>query len=112
MAGRVARGQSRDLPRRRSSEPRRRLVAYALRRRRDDRRGEGGGMILLTPDLHAALRANAAARRDAGRLGADERSEEHTSELQSLMRNSYAVFCLKKKTPTKTIRKQSAHRNK
>src|SRR3546814_3394984 len=27
----------------------------------------------------------------------DERSEEHTSELQSLMRNSYAVFCLKKK---------------
>src|SRR3546814_3231175 len=27
----------------------------------------------------------------------DERSEEHTSELQSLMRSSYAVFCLKKK---------------
>src|SRR3546814_3153839 len=27
----------------------------------------------------------------------DERSEEHTSELQSLKRNSYAVFCLKKK---------------
>src|SRR3546814_2105019 len=27
----------------------------------------------------------------------DVRSEEHTSELQSLMRNSYAVFCLKKK---------------
>src|SRR3546814_9199775 len=26
----------------------------------------------------------------------DQRSEEHTSELQSLMRNSYAVFCLKK----------------
>src|SRR3546814_7695707 len=31
------------------------------------------------------------------------RSEEHTSELQSLMRNSYAVFCLKKKTITKPI---------
>src|SRR3546814_6105027 len=29
------------------------------------------------------------------------RSEEHTSELQSLMRISYAVFCLKKKTTTK-----------
>src|SRR3546814_14523367 len=29
-----------------------------------------------------------------------ERSEEHTSELQSLMRISYAVFCLKKKTDT------------
>src|SRR3546814_2928793 len=28
---------------------------------------------------------------------AGQRSEEHTSELQSLMRNSYAVFCLKKK---------------
>src|SRR3546814_4791665 len=30
------------------------------------------------------------------------RSEEHTSELQSLMRISYAVFCLKKKNPTHT----------
>src|SRR3546814_4163058 len=30
------------------------------------------------------------------------RSEEHTSELQSLMRTSYAVFCLKKKTKIKT----------
>src|SRR3546814_6091460 len=42
--------------------------------------------------------------RKAGRFSAStvatsvaERSEEHTSELQSLMRNSYAVFCLKKK---------------
>src|SRR3546814_2016047 len=31
-----------------------------------------------------------------------ERSEEHTSELQSLMRISYAVFCLKKKNKTST----------
>src|SRR3546814_9205255 len=31
------------------------------------------------------------------RLDAKQRSEEHTSELQSLMRISYAVFCLKKK---------------
>src|SRR3546814_1027061 len=31
------------------------------------------------------------------KLRTKERSEEHTSELQSLMRNSYAVFCLKKK---------------
>src|SRR3546814_9353675 len=46
-------------------------------------------------------------------LGALTRSEEHTSELQSLMRTSYAVFWLKKKTllsrrattrPTKTTR--------
>src|SRR3546814_2200702 len=33
-------------------------------------------------------------------LRLDERSEEHTSELQSLMRISYAVFCLKKKKKT------------
>src|SRR3546814_571484 len=31
-----------------------------------------------------------------------KRSEEHTSELQSLMRTTYAVFCLKKKTPRQT----------
>src|SRR3546814_3337448 len=31
------------------------------------------------------------------------RSEEHTSELQSLMRISYAVFCLKKKTTNQTV---------
>src|SRR3546814_1139691 len=34
---------------------------------------------------------------DRGRPGCPGRSEEHTSELQSLMRISYAVFCLKKK---------------
>src|SRR3546814_4798080 len=40
---------------------------------------------------------------DAGAAGylVKERSEEHTSELQSLMRISYAVFCLKKKTKHK-----------
>src|SRR3546814_1308739 len=32
----------------------------------------------------------------AGAMELPRRSEEHTSELQSLMRNSYAVFCLKK----------------
>src|SRR3546814_1595225 len=36
-----------------------------------------------------------------------DRSEEHTSELQSLMRISYAVFCLKKKTITKHKGQQS-----
>src|SRR3546814_3052248 len=35
--------------------------------------------------------------------GVGGRSEEHTSELQSLMRISYAVFCLKKKTKSKYI---------
>src|SRR3546814_9812754 len=39
-------------------------------------------------------------------MGRSERSEEHTSELQSLMRISYAVFCLKKKkTKSRTLHK-------
>src|SRR3546814_5152843 len=37
-------------------------------------------------------------RRLRSQGGSDDRSEEHTSELQSLMRISYAVFCLKKQT--------------
>src|SRR3546814_10770534 len=49
----------------------------------------------------------AASGREMGSLGRpqdlDFRSEEHTSELQSLMRISYAVFCLKKKN---TIKKE------
>src|SRR3546814_2823073 len=39
------------------------------------------------------------------------RSEEHTSELQSLMRISYAVFCLKKKT-TETCKTQKSNSDK
>src|SRR3546814_3275601 len=39
-----------------------------------------------------------------------ERSEEHTSELQSLMRISYAVFCLKQKKQT-TQQQRSTERN-
>src|SRR3546814_7776310 len=41
---------------------------------------------------------NAHAPRSLRAITGIARSEEHTSELQSLMRNSYAVFCLKKKT--------------
>src|SRR3546814_4643607 len=52
-----------------------------------------GGDIFLGDEVHAV-----AQRRDQRDLGgAVERSEEHTSELQSLMRISYAVFCLKTK---------------
>src|SRR3546814_8203530 len=44
------------------------------------------------------------------RIRGEDRSEEHTSELQSLMRTSYAVFCLKKKkTSTTTIRVNTTH---
>src|SRR3546814_5580351 len=50
-------------------------------------------------------------RREAGERGQQvgrpiERSEEHTSELQSLMRISYAVFCLKQKTQTQDDAKE------
>src|SRR3546814_4120191 len=48
---------------------------------------EGGRAIDQHPDV-----------RNLARVGDLVRSEEHTSELQSLMRISYAVFCLKKKT--------------
>src|SRR3546814_1521651 len=42
-------------------------------------------------------------QRDASVEDPTSRSEEHTSELQSLMRISYAVFCLKKKKKNKTL---------
>src|SRR3546814_1870392 len=45
------------------------------------------------------------------RCHAFERSEEHTSELQSLMRTSYAVFCLKKKKRLKTSSKKNTQRH-
>src|SRR3546814_5043487 len=47
--------------------------------------------------VHGGLADDAARWRTLGRT---RRSAEHTSELQSLMRNSYAVFCLKKKKMT------------
>src|SRR3546814_8229606 len=47
--------------------------------------------------------SSAASMGDVSDLGKHARSEEHTSELQSLMRTSYAVFCLNKhiKTPVR-----------
>src|SRR3546814_10569759 len=52
--------------------------------------------------------------RERSRFPAANRSEEHTSELQSLMRISYAVFCLKKKKPiqNETQKKLDATQNK
>src|SRR3546814_3114478 len=50
-----------------------------------------GDAANMAPDVHSALIDIVASE-------ARTRSEEHTSELQSLMRHSYAVFCLQKKT--------------
>src|SRR3546814_10479063 len=49
------------------------------------------GVYNMSPEDHSGFD-------DRGRVLLTVRSEEHTSELQSLMRISYAVFCLKKKT--------------
>src|SRR3546814_4706374 len=54
---------------------------------------ETGAIILHIAEHHAGLLRASMMLRD--------RSEEHTSELQSLMRISYAVFCLKKKNTDK-----------
>src|SRR3546814_4216297 len=54
--------------------------------------------VLRGPDSRSATRLRARVLDQEDR---SERSEEHTSELQSLMRISYAVFCLKKKKKQK-----------
>src|SRR3546814_2855843 len=61
--------------------------------------GDGRAVALPQPyqPVPAAAEPVRAARRVTGR------SEEHTSELQSLMRISYAVFCLKKKNTTQDV---------
>src|SRR3546814_5956400 len=64
-------------------------------------------MFARNSDLYLLERCNSSARSSnwicARFSSLFFRSEEHTSELQSLMRISYAVFCLKKKTHRKTI---------
>src|SRR3546814_2555131 len=61
------------------------------------------GRVLRQPARMASDQLDALEALIRSRRGGDpdaSRSEEHTSELQSLMRISYAVFCLKKKTHT------------
>src|SRR3546814_9254533 len=58
--------------------------------------------VVLGIFVVAAFRLGKTAIKDAF-TGVVARSEEHTSELQSLMRHSYAVFCLKKKKHIKWI---------
>src|SRR3546814_3368738 len=85
----------------------------ALRSRARRARPAGGALVLLLAD-EGALRSGQAHRHLPRRLwlrallhrilprARFARSEEHTSELQSLMRISYAVFCLKKKKTNHT----------
>src|SRR3546814_2645988 len=56
---------------------------------------KGPGLILLVPYVQQMVRMDL--RTVVLDVPTQDRSEEHTSELQSLMRISYAVFCLKKK---------------
>src|SRR3546814_5474952 len=89
-----------------------------------DRRGDrSDGEVAILDHRFDAVRQGES--RDMDRMtdfhpGEADRSEEHTSELQSLMRISYAVFCLKKKknhtmldtTYTKIYKKQSNNTTK
>src|SRR3546814_4452658 len=76
-----------------------------LRRRLRSPRPKSGLAVAELELLPAAARAGGVARRlvPVGLHDWGARSEEHTSELQSLMRISYAVFCLKKKTKPYTV---------
>src|SRR3546814_5502162 len=59
---------------------------------------DAAGLALADP--YATYAADLSWSRSPDTLKVGERSEEHTSELQSLMRSSYAVFCLKTQNDT------------
>src|SRR3546814_6382553 len=60
--------------------------------------GEGGAVTVLHQGVFDFVHAAGdVVQQHQGEVDRGGRSEEHTSELQSLMRISYAVFCLKKK---------------
>src|SRR3546814_9463588 len=70
-----------------------------------------GRAVIATIHPSAVLRSRSSDDRAEafGGLVSDLRSEEHTSELQSLMRISYAVFCLKKKKKNKLNTRRRQH---
>src|SRR3546814_5854791 len=79
-------------------------ILFHLAHKPTDERFEVGKLIAVLgrndhPELMPILTAAFEERLAVGdiEIGGIKRSEEHTSELQSLMRISYAVFCLKKK---------------
>src|SRR3546814_2701083 len=75
-----------------------RAAIHRLEEQRNRNRERTGGPCDGKPGTQVPVPEHEQQRARAGDCGKDEgRSEEHTSELQSLMRISYAVFCLKKK---------------
>src|SRR3546814_7382202 len=76
---------------------------------------EGNAVVIQMQNTYEAQLNRALARmEDINDIRLEPRSEEHTSELQSLMRISYAVFCLKKKkkqtqTTTQNILTNTIH---
>src|SRR3546814_10613795 len=73
------------------------------------RDSKGQGVVHRSGERRFGARAwlcNVGRGADHHHTGSGSRSEEHTSELQSLMRISYAVFCLKKKIPKDTYATQ------
>src|SRR3546814_6855102 len=86
------------------------LVFHRARRVGDHRHGERiplGHAIALGDDMAVVEHQIGAVGDTVDRPFAAVRSEEHTSELQSLMRISYAVFCLKKKKNNTNINKNN-----
>src|SRR3546814_8087250 len=88
------------------------LFPYTTLFRADEssRRSDQQGQSHKAADVRTRKLPTSATASFIGRLTIDEdnkaliRSEEHTSELQSLMRISYSVFCLKNKKTKQTIR--------
>src|SRR3546814_6225141 len=72
---------------------------------RDSRDCRYGRSVSFLPARPVGAASHEGGRQPCRCCRRDHRSEEHTSELQSLMRISYAVFCLKKKKPTTTTHK-------
>src|SRR3546814_5472076 len=75
------------------------------------RRAPADGSRRLRPEASGPNRSRPAgwSRTAAPPRRSTARSEEHTSELQSLMRNSYAVFCLKKKKQKKQTKEARSY---
>src|SRR3546814_4600474 len=86
------------------------LTAYALNRLNNADEAPPAPPIAQSTPRHVAIvraarfvtKGQVLAAEDMEVATITDRSEEHTSEIQSLMRNSYAVFCLKKKKRTNT----------